>query len=292
VSPSARDVAGAGSQVDSLATRIRDCAIPFGDRSALPLVAERTLASEAGISRLDVQIAALAAGIMPLRYARNIGSIGMDGQARLLKARAVVLGAGGLGGFIVEGLARMGVGRIHVVDGDTFAEHNLNRQLLATEETLDRPKAEVAAERAAKVNGAVEVIPHLCFLDAANAGELLADADVAIDALDNIPARLLTQDAAAAAGIPLIHGAIAGFYCQVMSIYPGDLGLKRFYRPGSAPERGIEVVLGNPAATPMLCAALQVHEAVKALLGIGTPLRDRLLTIDALDCYADVQSLA
>ena len=280
------------SALDLLTRRIRECATPFGEGSALSIDCELALAGELGVSRREVQSAALLAGVLPLRYARNVGSIGVDGQAKLLRSRAVVLGVGGLGGFIVEGLARMGIGRVHVVDGDTFAEHNLNRQLLAIEATLGCPKAVVACERAKSVNGAVEVVPHVCFLDAANAHDLLSDADVAVDALDSIPARLLAQDAAAAVSIPLIHGAIAGFYAQVMSIYPGDLGLKRFYRTDSAPERGIEVVLGNPAATPMLCAALQVHEVVKALLGVGTPLRDRLFTIDAFDCYADVQSLA
>ena len=274
-----------------LATSVRTLAEEYSGRQVLGLAAEVELATRLGVSRNAVQVAAMEAGVLPLRYLRNVGSIGVTGQARLLRSRAAVIGAGGLGGYIVEGLARMGVGEIVVIDGDTFAEHNLNRQLLCTEAGLGSPKAEVAAARATQVNGAVRVVPHCVFFDQSNADSLLAGVEVVVDALDNIPARLLAQATADRLAIPLIHGAIAGFYAQVMSIYPGDLGLRRFYRSDSAPERGIEVVLGNPAATPMLCAALQVHEAIKALLGVGTPLRDRMLTIDALDCYADVQDL-
>jgi molybdopterin/thiamine biosynthesis adenylyltransferase len=120
----------------------------------------------------------------------------------------------------------------------------------------------------------------------------MASAEVAIDALDNIPSRLLMQDAAGRRGIPLVHGAIAGFYAQVMTILPGDVGLYRFYPKGGSARQGIEQVLGNPSATPMLCAALEVHETIKLITGLGTPLRERLMTVDARDGYADVQAFA
>ncbi len=270
---------------------IRAAAVPAGELLALPLAASRRLAAEHRLSRRAVELAALEARVLPARYLRSFGTVGWEGQARLLRSSVVVVGAGGLGGYIVEGLARMGVGRIHVIDGDVFQEHNLNRQLLCGEGDLGRPKAEVARERASRVNGAVEVVPHVAFIDGANADDLLADAEVAVDALDSIPTRLLLQEAAARRGIPLVHGAIAGFFAQVMTIFPGDLGLFRFYRKEGSPTHGVEVELGNPAATPMLCAALQVHETIKLLLGVGTPLRDRLLSIDARDGDAEVWDL-
>ena len=102
-----------------------------------------------------------------------------------------------------------------------------------------------------------------------------------VDALDSIPSRLLLQEAADRRGVPLVHGAIAGYFAQVMTVFPGDLGLFRFYRKAPRQRTGIETRLGNPAATPMLCAALQVHEVVKCLLGTGVPLRDRMLVLDA-----------
>lgn len=281
----------AGSSSADLAAAIRSLAEPAGDRLALSLVATRRLAEELGRPRREIELAALAAGVVPSRYLRNVGTLGLDGQIKLLRSRALVVGAGGLGGYVVEGLARVGVGRIHVIDGDTFQDHNLNRQLLCAEDDLGRLKAEVARLRAERVNGAVEAIAHTCFFDESNADELLRDADVAVDALDSIPSRLLLQEAARRRGIPMIHGAIAGFYAQAMTIFPEDLGLFRFYRKQGAPTHGVELQLGNPAATPMLCAAVQVHEAVKVLLDLGTPLRDRLLAFDARDCFVEVEEL-
>lgn len=274
-----------------LTDAICSLAEPAGGLMVLSLAASRRLAAGYRVPPLRVELAAVDARVLPARYLRSFGTVGWEGQRRLLESRVVVLGAGGLGGYVVEGLARMGVGRIHVVDGDRFQEHNLNRQLLCGEDDLGRPKAEAARDRARRVNGAVEVIPHARFLEEGNADELLADAEVAVDALDNIPTRLLLQEAATRRGIPLVHGAIAGFYAQVMTIYPGDRGLFRFFPREGGPTHGVEVELGNPAATPMLCAALQVHETVKVLLGLGTPLRNRLLSVDARDGYADVWDL-
>jgi molybdopterin-synthase adenylyltransferase len=260
---------------------------PSGELWVLSLAAEKGLAARFGASRRDVELAALSFGVLPARYLRSFGTVGLEGQRRLLESQVAVFGAGGLGGYVVEGFARMGVGRISVVDGDVFQEHNLNRQLLCTEEVIGRGKAEVACARVAVVNGAVQAVARACFLDQSNADELLGESDVAVDALDSVPSRLTLQEAAARRGIPLVHGAIAGFFAQVMTVLPGDLGMFRFYRK-DAPARGIETRLGNPAATPMLCAALEVHEVVKVLLGLGTPLRDRLLVVDAAEGYAEV----
>jgi len=275
------------SVTPSLARSVEARAESSGEQRVLSLGSERELATAFQVSRRDVQLTALEVGVLPARYLRSFGTVGLDGQRKLLLARVAVFGAGGLGGYVVEGLARMGVGCIHVVDGDVFQEHNLNRQLLCTEDDIGRQKAEVAAERAARVNGAVEVMPHTRFLNETNADELLADADVAVDALDSVPTRLLLQEAAARRDIPMVHGAIAGYFAQVMTVLPGDLGLLRFYRK-DAPPRGIETKLGNPAATPMLCAALEVHETVKCLLGAGALLRDRMLIVDAIDGAAEV----
>jgi molybdopterin-synthase adenylyltransferase len=271
----------------SLSGAIERRATTSGDLRVLSLEAELQLSGEHGVARRELELAALELGILPTRYLRSYGTVGLEGQRKLLLSRVAVVGAGGLGGYVVEGLARMGVGRIHVVDGDVFQDHNLNRQLLCSEADVGRSKAEAAVARVDRVNGAVEVVPHLCFLDAGNADDLLADAEIAVDALDSVPARLLLQESAARRGIPFIHGAIAGYYVQVTTVLPGDLGLFRFYRKDSPP-RGVEATLGNPAATPMLCAALQVHETVKSLLGVGTLIRNRLLVVDAIEGSAEV----
>ncbi len=225
-------------------------------------------------------LALLAAGHVPERYRRNIGTIGAAGQARLLEAKVAVIGAGGLGGTIVELLARQGIGYLKVIDGDTFAAHNLNRQILATEHNLGMNKAAAAAARVTAINAEVTVDAVPAMLCADNAAGLLAGIDVVVDALDNIETRLILGRTASNLGIPLVHGAIAGFTGQIATILPGDPGLDRIYKLCAGQAKGIETALGNPAATPALAASLQVQEVVKILTGVGRPLSRQLLYFD------------
>lgn len=243
-------------------------------------VADR-VARECGCIRREVEILALSMGIVPLRYERNLGTIGLEGQRRLLESTVAVVGCGGLGGWAAEGLARMGVGHLILVDADTFEEGNLNRQLGCLESTLGRPKAECLARRLAEVNAAVEVTAHVARLTDDGAVALLGGAQVVVDALDSLPDRFVLARAAEALGVPLVHGAIAGCTGQVMTILPGDAGLAALYGGREVPRHGVEVRLGNPAATPMMVAAWQVHETVKALVGGGSLIRGRLLLMDA-----------
>jgi len=257
-------------------------AAPANTDPRLSLQETRRLAATVGCSLAQVEIGALAAHILPLRYERNLGTVGWEGQIRLLRATVAVVGAGGLGGWIIEGLARMGVGQLILIDGDCYSENNLNRQLGCTEATLGLPKAEVMARRVGEVSPSTRVTAQVAWLDADNAATLLADAEVVVDALDSLPARFLLQRAAAAVGLPVVHGAIAGYTGQVMTILPGDRGLEALYgNLSTLPVRGIEARLGNPAATPMMVAAWQVQEVVKLLLGQGTLLRNRVLVLDA-----------
>jgi len=191
-----------------------------------------------------------------------------------------VVGAGGLGGWIIEGLARMGVGHLTIIDGDTFQDNNLNRQLGCTERTLGRPKAECMVERAREVNGAVRVTAHVAWLTEENGVSLLSGADVVVDALDNLPTRFVLERLAAKLDRPMVHGAIGGYMGQVMTVYPGDPGLRAFYGTPTI-ERGIETQLGNPAATPMMVAAWQIQAVVRILSGQGELLRNRILIMDA-----------
>jgi molybdopterin/thiamine biosynthesis adenylyltransferase len=111
--------------------------------------------------------------------------------------------------------------------------------------------------------------------------EMLAGADVVVDALDTIPTRLVLQKVAQGLGIRMVHGAIAGYVGQVMTVFPGDEGLFAIYGREDVPERGIEAEVGNPAATPMMVAAWQIQEVIKILLGAGDLLRNRMLVMDA-----------
>lgn len=238
------------------------------------------LAAENGCQIRDVEIAALETDVAPYRYLRNLGTVGLEGQAKLLRATVAVVGQGGLGGYVTESLARMGVGRLILIDGDVFEEHNFNRQLLSSEAKLGASKVKAARQRVAEINGAVEVTVHAMMLDRENLPRLLAGADVVVDALDRLPIRLILQDGAQALGIPMVHGSIAGFLGQVMTIFPGDPGLRGLYGDGELPEQGLEAQLGTLAATPMAVAAWEAQEVVKIITGRGELLRHRLLLLD------------
>lgn len=230
---------------------------------------------------LEIEILSLQTGVVPLRYLRNIGTIGIEGQLKLLKSMVVVCGAGGLGGTLIELLARHGVGHLIIIDNGRFVENNLNRQILAKENDLRRSKVRVAAERVKEINSAVSVKAVNRFIDEENAGDMIKGADLVIDALDRIDTRLIVADTCKRNKIPFVHGAIAGFCGQLMTIMPGDRDIRAIYSPRDKERAcGIEMVTGNPSATPSAIAAWQVQEAVKVITGIGTCIRNRLVFVD------------
>lgn len=226
-------------------------------------------------------MACLEHQVIPMRYLRNIGTVGTAGQLKLLRSTVAVCGAGGLGGTIIELLARQGVGHLVIIDNGRFVENNLNRQILATESDLRRSKVTVAVERIKNVNSSVRVTSINRFIDSVNIVEFIRGADVVMDALDSLATRLQVAQACSKLKIPFVHGAIAGFNGQVMTVCPGDRGLTAIYGPEmDKATYGLETVTGNPPATPAIIAAWEVQEAVKIITGIGTPLRNRLLFLD------------
>ncbi len=258
----------------------RPLAGPAGKTVQTLTPADIAAASEqTGLSLRQVEIAALQNQLLPERYLRNLGTLGWEGQLCLRQSCAAVVGCGGLGGGVIEGLARSGIGRLVAIDGDRFVPHNMNRQVLSTMATLDRPKAEVACERVAMVNPAVECDAHVVVATLENLPALLQGVDVLVDAVDTPAVRLVLQAGARAAQVPLVHGAIAGLIGQVTTVLPGDDTLTLLYgeRP---PDHGAEFVLGTPAPTPALIAALQVVEVIKLLTGKGDILRGQMLYVD------------
>ncbi|TET51465.1 MAG: HesA/MoeB/ThiF family protein, partial [Anaerolineales bacterium] len=206
--------------------QLRNLASNNGDPVTVGAAEVEQLASAHALGRREVELAALDAGIAPRRYVRNLGTVGMDGQARLLRSCVAVVGLGGLGGYVVEGLARMGVGRLLVIDGDDFEETNLNRQLLSLRGNMEMGKVEAALERVGQVNDSVEIVGHTARLGAENLDTLLAGAQVVVDCLDRLHSRLVLQAGARRLGIPMVHGSIAGFLGQVIPILPGAPGLE------------------------------------------------------------------
>ena len=215
------------------------------------------------------------------RYTRNLNCISHDENLILQNSKVCVVGCGGLGGHIIEMLGRLGVGYITAVDADVFEITNLNRQLLSDEKSLGMSKALMAVKRMKIVNSDVEVVPVTEYLDENNASDILDEHDLVIDALDNIDSRLVLEKTCRDLNIPLVHGAIAGWYGQVCSILPGDDTLSRIYNTDIS--RGVEKELGNPSFTPALVASIEVSEATKILLNKGEILRNKLLFLDLLN---------
>ncbi len=240
------------------------------------------LARGHGLKRRAVEIAALEVGIIPERYQRNIGTVGLKGQLKLLQAQAGIAGAGGLGGFAVELLARCGVGGLTIIDSDSFEQTNLNRQIYATEEGLASDKAAAAARRVKEINGAVEVTVYRRRGDSAGWPVLLQNCDIVLDCLDNLQSRFTLEEACQKQEIPLVHGAIAGSMGQVAVISPGQPLFSAIYGRQDACEldRGAEVHLGSPSFTPAAVAARQVAKAVQLLAGLCPSPDHTLLLID------------
>ncbi|MCX5908856.1 MAG: ThiF family adenylyltransferase [Deltaproteobacteria bacterium] len=179
--------------------------------STLSLADRDALAAAAGVLKREVELTALEAGTVPQRYLRNMGSLGVEGQKKLLQSRVFLVGVGGLGGTIAQLLARMGVGTLMVADGDCFSEDNLNRQAFCLEMNVGVSKVQVARAQLAQINAATVVETFEGFLQEGEFASLVKGSSVAIDALDNLPSRFQLEKACKEGGVPLVHGAVAGF---------------------------------------------------------------------------------
>jgi len=262
-------------EVDQVISFLQDKA----DDGLLPFSSQNEAATRYSLSVAEIEEISLVNGILPTRYQRNQEMISTRQQLSLFRSKVAVIGCGGLGGYIIEELARLGVGNIVAVDPDVFEEHNLNRQLLCTLDQLGQKKVSVAARRVKKINPAVHLQQVAEAFDNENGPELLQGVDVAADGLDSIPARLNLSRTCKTARIPLVHGAIAGWYGYVVTQFPNEDTLESIYSRHEE-EKGIETRLGNPSFTPPLVASLEVAEIVKILLQSGKLLRGRYLNVD------------
>ena len=220
------------------------------------------------------------------RYSRHIimPQVGSKGQRKLLDAKVLIIGAGGLGSPIAIYLALAGVGTLGIVDFDTVDLTNLQRQILHHNDDVGRPKVVSATETLLAYNPDVKVVAHEEPLTSANAMGIIADYDIIVNGADNFPARYLINDAAYLSGKPLVDGSILLFDGQATVFLPG----KGCYRclfpepppPGEVPSCAEAGVLGM---LPGLVGSIQATETVKLIIGAGKSLAGRLLLIDALD---------
>lgn len=253
--------------------------LPDGrQRPCLPLAVAEELALSLRLPLAQVEIAALEQGIAPERYLRNFDTYTLAEQARLLASRVALVGLGGLGGYVLELLARAGVGGVTAADGDEFAPSNLNRQLYCTSRSLGGFKAAAAAARVERVNPAVVFTPVAAFLDEANMARLLGGAQLCIDALGGLTDRPALARAAGAAGIPLLTAAVAGQSGYVATVLPGQPSPADFFGPdASAPA---ENTLGTPGPAVCAASAILAGEALNILCGRAPALAGSMLLFD------------
>ena len=249
------------------------------ENGLLPFPVQQEASQRFSLHIAEVEEIALGHDLLPARYQRNRAMLSIQQQLSLLQSKVAVFGCGGLGGYIIEELARLGVGRITVVDPDVFEEHNLNRQILCTQELLGKKKVDAAARRLAAINPAVRLQAFDVAFGQGNSAEILKGITVAADALDSIPVRLELAKACNDQNIPLVHGAIAGWSGHVAVQYPGENILQHLYA-GKKTGYGVEKRLGNPSFTPAVIASLEVAEIVRILLQTEPLLPRRYLAVD------------
>lgn len=218
-----------------------------------------------------------------MRYSRNMNMLSKADNDLLKAFTVAVIGCGGLGGYVIEMLARLGIGHLICVDGDGFDQSNWNRQLLSCEGNLDQNKALAGRDRVKQINSEIKVTAVISYLDESNA-DILESCHVIVDAVDQVETKLMLESLANKYQKPLVYGAIAGWYGQVATIMPGDNILKSVYRS----KKTIEGDLGNPSFTPATVASLQVAEVLKLLLDKGELLRHKMLFIDLLTQDFDI----
>ncbi len=285
-----------GAAGDKAARVVLYCA--SGNRSAL---AARTLQEELGYENVesmtggitlwkdrgyDVEVPRSLTAEQRERYSRHllVPEIGFEGQMKLLDAKVLLLGAGGLGSPTALYLAAAGVGTIGIVDDDVVDLSNLQRQVIHTNDRIGMPKVDSAEQGIQDINPGVEVVKHQTRLDASNIMEIIEGYDVIVDGVDNFPTRYLLNDASVRLKIPVVSASILGFDGQLSVFAPYEGPCYRCLYPTPppaelAPSCGANGVLG---ALPGIMGVLQAIEVVKLVTGSGEPLIGRLLLYEAL----------
>jgi sulfur-carrier protein adenylyltransferase/sulfurtransferase len=229
------------------------------------------------------------------RYSRHfiLPEVGEVGQGKLLDAKVLLIGAGGLGSPTALYLAAAGVGTMGIIDNDVVDLSNLQRQILHTNDRVGVPKVESARQTIAALNPDVKVIGYQDRISSANIMELIRDYDVIVDGCDNFPTRYLVNDACVMTGKPNVHGSIFQFEGQASVFYPGKGPCYRCLfpeppPPGAAPSCQEAGVLG---VLPGLIGCVQALETIKLILGKGKPLIGRMVYFDTLSMEVRIHKL-
>ncbi len=202
-----------------------------------------------------------------LRYSKNIGTLTKAGQQELNEKKVLVIGSGGLGGVVLEGLARMGVKTIGVCDFDVFDETNLNRQLLATEDALGKLKTSIATKRIKSIDKTISVNSYSEAFPNGAIDNDIDNYDIIIDCLDSLQTRLLLEKYCIDKNKLVIHGAIGGYYGTIGVISNENRLIEKFTKNMDNDTESTDKIMGNPYSIVAVIGALQVHLAINVLLG-------------------------
>lgn len=215
------------------------------------------------------------------KYDRQImiPGFGLEGQAKLKKAKVFIAGAGGLGSPVAIYLAAAGIGTIRIADRDVVELSNLNRQVLHWDSDVGEKKVVSAAAKLKKFNPDICIETCTDTITEANASELVGDADLIVDAMDNLPTRYLLNLKAIKKNIPFFHGAVYGFEGRAMTIIPFKSAcLNCLYHGALIPQKKFPVI----GVTPAVIGCIQATEVIKYIVGLGELLTNRLLNYDGL----------
>jgi molybdopterin/thiamine biosynthesis adenylyltransferase len=207
------------------------------------------------------------------RYKRNYSSISEEEQKVIGNTTVAIVGLGGLGGYVLEGLARIGIRKFHLIDKDVFEITNLNRQLLCTEYNLGESKVAEGLNRILKINPSIEAKVFNSKLDE-NSVEIIRGVDIVVDCLDSIEGRFHLESLCEKLNLPLIHGAIRGYYGQVAISRPNNRIFSKIY----GMTKNDNESLGNLVITCMVIASFQVNLLLR--LVFNESVEDELILID------------
>lgn len=246
----------------------------------------REISRELGLDLNCVERAVFSCGAVPERYVRNLSTFSADEQRRLFFSKVAMVGIGGLGGHLLESLARAGVGNITACDGDKFEPSNLNRQRFAVENTLYSSKTDAAFEMIREINPAVFLDVRSDFITE-DFESFISGADLVADCLGGLEYRAKLKDAAAKLGIPLVTASVAGWAGIVSTVFPGDNSPADFF----GADNGLEEELGTPVPAITTAIGIQTGEILKILSGKEPALRGKALMFDLSKLYFDTVTI-
>ena len=224
------------------------------------------------------------------RYSRHtmLKDVGEAGQQKLLNAKVLVVGAGGLGAPVLQYLTAAGVGNIGIVDGDVVSLSNLQRQILYSTDDIDLPKVETAARKLKQLNPDVVFDVYPLMLSEKNAEEIIAKYDIVVGASDNFSSRYLIDAITKLQQKPFVHASIGEYEGQLSVFnYQGAMSYADLF-PGMQDDAQVSWVIG---VLPGIIGAYQANEVIKIICGIGQVLCNRLLIVDALSCEIQMLTL-